>query len=111
VEERVAGRGMLRVALVAAAAVLAAVAAPPALKVVSGAFVPASDAMSAAEAERHLAERYPRLRRAEHAVIACPRHRIEPGGETRCWVLARVGLQRSVIVRLSPRGNEVEVDD
>jgi hypothetical protein len=111
VEERVAGRGMFRVALVAAVAVLAVFAAPPALRAVSGAFVPASEAMSAAQAERHLAEHYPSLRRAEHAVIACPRHRIEPGGQTRCWVLARVGLQRSVVVRLSPRGNEVEIDD
>jgi hypothetical protein len=64
-----------------------------------------------AEAEELLALRYPKLREAEHAVIACPRRRIQPGGETRCWILARVGQQRSVVVRLSPRGNAVEIDD
>jgi hypothetical protein len=72
---------------------------------------PPSEPLSRAQAERLLALRYPRLRYAEHAVIACPDRRIEPGGEARCWVLARVGWQRSVMVRLSPRGNEVEVDD
>jgi hypothetical protein len=72
---------------------------------------PPSEPISRAEAERLLALRYPRLWHAEHAVIACPARRIEPGGEARCWVLARVGWQRSVVVRLSPRGNEVDVDD
>jgi hypothetical protein len=72
---------------------------------------PPSEPISGAEAERLLALRYPRLRQAEHAVIACPDRRIVPGGEARCWVLARVGWQRAVTVRLSPRGNEVEVDD
>jgi hypothetical protein len=96
---------------VAATAFIAAFAGPPALRALSVAFVPASKAMPAAQAERHLAARYPGLRQADHAVIACPRHRIEPGGQARCWVLARVGLQRSVVVRLSPRGNEVEIDD
>jgi hypothetical protein len=72
---------------------------------------PSSDALSAAEAERRLALRYPHLRYAENAVIACPDRAIEPGGAARCWVLARVGLQRSVIVRLSQRGNRVEIED
>lgn len=72
---------------------------------------PSSDALSAAEAERRLALRYPHLRYAENAVIACPDRAIEPGGAARCWVLARVGLQRSVIVRLSQRGNRVEIKD
>jgi hypothetical protein len=72
---------------------------------------PRSDELSAAEAERHLALRYPHLRYAEHAVIACPDRAIEPGGAARCWVLARVGLQRSVIVRLSQRGNQLEFED
>jgi hypothetical protein len=72
---------------------------------------PPSEPISRAEAERVLALRYPRLRHAEHAVIACPSRRIGPGGEARCWILARVGWQRAVTVRLSPRGNEVEVDD
>jgi hypothetical protein len=72
---------------------------------------PPSEPISPAEAERLLALRYPRLRYAEHAVIACPARPIEPGGEARCWVLARIGWQQSVVVRLSPRGNEVEVDD
>jgi hypothetical protein len=72
---------------------------------------PSSDALSAAEAERRLALRYPHLRYAENAVIACPDRAIEPGGAARCWVLARVGLQRSVIVRLSQRGNRLEIED
>ena len=72
---------------------------------------PSSDALSAAEAESHLALRYPHLRYAENAVIACPDRAIQPGGAARCWVLARVGLQRSVIVRLSQRGNRVEIKD
>jgi hypothetical protein len=74
-------------------------------------YTPASTPISGAEAEELLALRYPKLREAEHAVIACPRRRIQPGGETRCWILARVGQQRSVVVRLSPRGNAVEIDD
>jgi hypothetical protein len=72
---------------------------------------PSSDALSASEAERRLALRYPHLRHAEDAVIACPDRAIKPGGNARCWVLARVGLQRSVIVRLSERGNQIEVED
>jgi hypothetical protein len=72
---------------------------------------PASDAVSTAEAERRLALRYPHLRYAENAVIACPDRTIEPGGVARCWILARVGLQRSVIVRLSERGNQLEIED
>jgi hypothetical protein len=72
---------------------------------------PSSDALSAAEAERRLALRYPHLRYAENAVIACPDRDIQPGGAARCWVLARVGLQRSVIVRLSHRGNRLEIED
>jgi hypothetical protein len=72
---------------------------------------PPSEPISRTKAERLLALRYPRLAHAEDAVIACPPRRIEPGGQARCWVLAKVGWQRSVVVRLSPRGNEVEVDD
>jgi hypothetical protein len=72
---------------------------------------PSSDALSPAEAERRLAIRYPHLRYAENAVIACPDRAIQPGGAARCWVLARVGLQRSVIVRLSKRGNQLEIED
>jgi hypothetical protein len=72
---------------------------------------PFSDALSSAEAERRLALRYPHLRNADDAVIACPDRAIEPGGAARCWVLARVGLQRSVIVRLSQRGNRIEIED
>jgi hypothetical protein len=72
---------------------------------------PSSDALSAAEAERRLALRYPHLRYADDAVIACPDRAIQPGGAARCWVLARVGLQRSVIVRLSQRGNQIEIED
>ena len=72
---------------------------------------PSSDPLSAAEAERRLALRYPRLSYAENAVIACPDRAIQPGGAARCWVLARVGLQRSVIVRLSRRGNRLEIED
>jgi hypothetical protein len=108
-EERLAARGP-RALLVAATAIAATVAglilfaAPPAL-------TPSSDALPAAEAERRLAARYPHLRYSEHAVIACPERAIPPGGAARCWVLARVGLQRSVIVRLSRRGNRVEFED
>jgi len=125
IEQRLAGRGLLSLVarvrrspriwagtlLAAAIAFVAAVGTPPALRALSAAFVPAINAMSASEAERHLAARYPRLRQAEHAVIACPAHGIEPGGQARCWVLARVGLQRSVVIRLSARGNEVHIDD
>lgn len=125
VEEPVAGRGPVgllkrschlpRLLSVAAAlsglALISAIAAssgPPALP---SAFLPASEAISAADAERHLAARYPRLRYADHAVIACPDRRIEPGGQARCWILARVGQQRAVVVRLSARGNHLEVRD
>jgi hypothetical protein len=97
--------------LVAAAAVLAAVAAWLALVSPPTAPAPPSEPISARETERRLAVRYPRLRESEHAVIACPDRRIEPGGEARCWILARVGLQRSVVVRLSARGNAVHIDD
>jgi hypothetical protein len=48
---------------------------------------------------------------ARHSVIACPDRRIEPGGEARCWILPRVGQQRAAVVRLSSRGNAVEIDD
>jgi hypothetical protein len=72
---------------------------------------PSSDALTAAQAERHLATRYPHLRQTEDAVIACPDRAIQPGGQARCWILARVGLQRSVTVRVSRRGNRVEIED
>jgi hypothetical protein len=72
---------------------------------------PSSDALSAAEAERRLALHYPLLRHADDAVIACPDRAITPGGAARCWILARVGLQRAVTVRLSQRGNRVEIED
>jgi hypothetical protein len=71
-----------------------------------GALTPPSTPLSGAEAEGLLAHRY---RDARDAVIA--ERRIEPGGEARCWVLARVGQQRAAVVRLSPRGNTVEIDD
>jgi hypothetical protein len=92
-------------ALVAAAAVGLVYLATPTWR------EPPSDPLSPAEAERHLAGRYPHLRYAEHAVIACPDRTIEPGGAARCWVLARVGLQRAVVVRLSQRGNRLEYED
>jgi hypothetical protein len=95
----------------AASALITAVAAGLVLLAVPIARSPASDALSPAEAERRLALRYPHLRYAENAVIACPDRAIRPGGSARCWVLARVGLQRSVVVRLSQRGNHVEIDD
>jgi hypothetical protein len=95
----------------AATAVIAAAAAGFVFFAAPIARGPSSDALSAAEAERRLALRYPRLSYAENAVIACPDRAIEPGGAARCWVLARVGLQRSVIVRLSQRGNRVEIED
>jgi len=90
--------------IVVGAAVLAGLGAPTGL-------APSSAPLSAAQAERRLAIRYPNLRRIEEAVIACPDRAIRPGGEARCWVLARVGLQRSVVVRLSRRGNRVQIDD
>src|SRR5215211_6697083 len=76
-----------------------------------GGLAPASTPLSGAEAERLLAQRYPRLRHVPDAVIACPRRRIEPGGEIRCWILPRVGQQRAAVVRLSSRGNRVQIDD
>ena len=91
-------------AIAVVAAVLATLRAPVG-------FAPSSDPLSAVQAERRLAMRYPNLRRIEEAVIACPDRTIRPGGEARCWVLAHVGLQRSVIVRLSRRGNRVQIDD
>jgi hypothetical protein len=124
VEERIVGGGRhlacgpgrrrparLLPPVVAASALITAAAAGLVLLTVPIARSPASDALSPAEAERRLALRYPRLRYAENAVIACPDRAIQPGGAARCWVLARVGLQRSVIVRLSQRGNQVEIED
>jgi hypothetical protein len=116
IEDRLKGRRVVGVlpraaACLTALAVMVGVAASPARRALSRALAPASEAISAADAERHLAARYPRLRQADHAVIACPDRRIDPGGQARCWILARVGQQRSVVVRLSPRGNAVEVDD
>jgi hypothetical protein len=97
--------GLAAAALIAAAAVGLVYLAPPISR------QPPSDELSAAEAEGHLALRYPHLRYAEDAVIACPDRAIEPGGAARCWVLARVGLQRAVTVRLSERGNRLEFED
>jgi hypothetical protein len=124
VEERIAGRrrrlvrgpGRRRPArpltsVLAAAALITAAGAGFAFLAAPIARGPSSDALSAAEAERRLALRYPHLRYAENAVIACPDRAIQPGGAARCWVLARVGLQRSVIVRLSQRGNQLEIED
>jgi hypothetical protein len=124
VEQRVAGGGLRLVrgpgrrrparpltSVLAATAVIAAAAAGFVFVAAPIARGPSSDALSAAEAERRLALRYPHLRYAENAVIACPDRAIRPGGAARCWVLARVGLQRSVIVRLSRRGNRVEIKD
>jgi hypothetical protein len=122
VEERLASRSALRFfarvrrvprpsAPILVAAAAAAMAAWLALVSPPTAPAPPSEPISAREAERRLAVRYPRLRESEHAVIACPDRRIEPGGEARCWILARVGLQRSVMVRLSARGNAVHIDD
>jgi hypothetical protein len=124
IEQRVAGRdavtrlarfsrsrGVMATALVAAMALVTAAGVVPAVQTLSAALAPASTPLSSAQVERHLADRYPRLRQADHAVIACPGHAIEPGGQTRCWVLARVGHQRAVTVGLSPQGNEVEIDD
>jgi hypothetical protein len=123
-EQRVAGRDavarLARVSrsrravatvLVAAAALGTAVGVVPAVQALSAALAPASTPLSSAQAERHLSDRYPRLRQADHAVIACPGRPVEPGAETRCWILARVGHQRAVTLRLSPRGNDVQIDD
>jgi hypothetical protein len=121
-EERLAGRGVagalgrisrsfrpsartvIAIGLLSAVSTAAALTLPAAL-------TPASTPISGAEAEGLLALRYPQLRDAPHAVIACPRRRIEAGGESRCWILPRVGHQRAVVVRLSPRGDSVEIDD
>jgi hypothetical protein len=117
IEERVVGGGRLVDSVVrsrrplAAAALLAAAAAGLILFAAPEALTPTSDVLRAAEAERRVAARYPHLRHAEHAVIACPGRAIQPGDEARCWVLARVGWQRSVIVRLSRRGNRVQISD
>jgi hypothetical protein len=92
-------------ALVAAAAAWLALVSPRAAE------APPSEPLTAREAERRLGLRYPRLWHAEHAVIACPDRPIEPGGEARCWILARVGQQRAAVVRLSRRGNAVHIDD
>jgi hypothetical protein len=124
IEQRIAGRDVVarlaRVSrsrravatmLLAAMALVTAVGFVPALQALSAAFAPASTPLSSAQVERQLSDRYPRLRHADHAVIACPGRPVEPGDQTRCWVLAQVGHQRAVTVRLSPRGNEVEIDD
>jgi hypothetical protein len=124
VEERVAwgGRRLVRgpgrrrparplASVVAATALVTAAAAGFVLLAAPIARGPSSDPLSASEAERRLALRYPNLRYAENAVIACPDRAIQAGGAARCWVLARVGLQRSVIVRLSRRGNRLEFED
>jgi hypothetical protein len=100
-----------RAAVLAAAALITAAAAGFVLLAAALTGRPSSDALPADAVERRLALRYPHLRHAENAVIACPDRAIQPGGAARCWVLARVGLQRSVIVRLSERGNELEVED
>ena len=123
-EERIAGGGPRLVyglrhrpaarpltPVLAAAALITAAAAGLAFLGAPAALGPSSDPLSAAEAERRLAIRYPHLRYAEDSVVACPDRAIQPGSEARCWVLARVGLQRSVIVRLSRRGNQVEIED
>jgi hypothetical protein len=110
-EERVAGRGVRRrgKALGLGAGALVAVAAGA--LTLPAALTPASTPISSAEAERLLGARYPRVWDAPHSVIACPDRRIEPGGEARCWILPRVGQQRAAVVRLSSRGNAVEIDD
>lgn len=110
-EERVAGHGIRRRARALALAAAALVALAAAVLTLPAALTPASTPISGAEAERRLALRYPRLWNVPHAVIACPDRRIEPGGEARCWILPRVGQQRAAVVRLSPRGNAVEIDD
>jgi hypothetical protein len=112
---RVGGPGPRRptrpLTVAAATALITAAAAGFVLLAAPIARGPSSDALSAAEAERRLALRYPHLRHADDAVIACPDRAITQGGAARCWVLARVGLQRSVIVRLSQRGNQIEIED
>jgi hypothetical protein len=95
----------------ASAALLTAAAAGLLLLAAPIGRAPSSDPLSAADAERRLALRYPHLRYSDHAVIACPDRAIAPGGAARCWILARVGLQRAVIVRLSQRGNQIEIED
>lgn len=97
--------------LLAAVVLVTAVGFVPALQALSAALAPASTPLSSAQVESRLSDRYPRLRHADHAVIACPGRAVEPGGQTRCWVLARVGHQRAVTVQLSARGNDVEIDD
>jgi hypothetical protein len=97
--------------LLAAAALITAAAVGLVFFEAPAAPGPSSDALPAAQAERRLAARFPHLRDTEHAVIACPDRAIQPGGQARCWILARVGLQRSVTVRLSLRGNRVEIED
>jgi hypothetical protein len=97
--------------VLAAAALITAAGAGLVLFEAPAARRPSSDPLPAAEAERRLAARYPHLRHADDAVIACPERDIRPGDQARCWVLARVGLQRSVTVRLSHRGNQVEIED
>jgi hypothetical protein len=97
--------------LATAIPVIVAIAGALGLLALPAAFAPASKSLSAAEIERGLALRYPTLREAEDAVIACPDRPLKPGGETRCWILARVGLQRSAVVRLSLRGDTVHVQD
>jgi hypothetical protein len=115
-EERPIGRGLAPLlaraaALLVAATLLCGVVAPAAVRALSDSSVPPSEPLSSAQAERRLAARYPRLQQADHAVIACPERRIEPGGRARCWILARVGQQRAVMVRLSERGGAVRIDD
>jgi hypothetical protein len=100
-----------RTSVLAAAALITAAAAGFVFLTAPIARGPSSDALPAAEAERRLALRYPHLRYADNAVIACPDRAIQPGGAARCWVLARVGLQRSVTVRLSQRGNQLQIED
>jgi hypothetical protein len=92
VEQRVArgGRRLLRgpgrwrparplASVVAATALITAAAAGFVFLAAPIARGPSSDALSAAEAERRLALRYPHLRYAENAVIACPDRAIQPG--------------------------------
>jgi hypothetical protein len=111
IEDSSAGGGRPLAPVVAAAALTTAAAAALVFVGAPAAPEPSSDALPAAQAERRLAIRYPHLRQAEHAVIACPDRAIQPGNQVRCWVLARVGWQRSVTVRLSRRGNRVEIED
>lgn len=101
-------RPRARTVLLAGAGLAAAAFAALAVPVV---LTPASTPISSADAERLLGLRYPRVWNAPHAVIACPDRRIEAGGEATCWILPRVGQQRAAVVRLSPRGNAVQIDD